>query len=114
MSVDLRDGIASSGYSYVIDTGGNGQSGGASVRLVANLSGIENVVGSNGNDSLTGDSNANVLDGGLGNDTLWGGGGTDTLIGGPVRIHLSFGTVGDATPLATSTSRLAMKSTGLA
>lgn len=47
------------------------------------LSGIENVTGSqNHGDSLIGNSFANVLSGLGGNDTISGGGGNDTLMGG--------------------------------
>ena len=46
------------------------------------LSGFENIIGSDLGDSLTGDGSANVIDGGAGNDTLNGGTGNDTLLGG--------------------------------
>ena len=46
------------------------------------LSGFENIIGSDLGDSLTGDGSANVIDGGAGNDTLIGGAGNDTLLGG--------------------------------
>ncbi|MBC6436531.1 MAG: hypothetical protein GDA52_00005, partial [Rhodobacteraceae bacterium] len=46
------------------------------------LTGIENLIGSDHADSLTGDDAANVLNGGAGDDTLDGGAGADTLQGG--------------------------------
>ena len=49
---------------------------------VANLSGIEDVVGSAYGDSITGSSLDNVLDGGNGGDTIKGLAGNDTLLGG--------------------------------
>ena len=44
-----------------------------------NISGFENMVGTEGADTLTGDGNNNVLIGGLGADTLSGGAGNDTI-----------------------------------
>ena len=44
-----------------------------------NISGFENLVGTETNDTLTGDANANVLVGGLGADTLSGAAGDDTI-----------------------------------
>lgn len=49
---------------------------------VTNVTGIENVSGSNQADQITGDGLANRLSGGAGNDTIMGGSGADTLIGG--------------------------------
>ncbi len=46
----------------------------------ADISSIENVIGTDFNDTLTGDSGENRLTGGLGNDTLNGGGGVDTAV----------------------------------
>jgi Ca2+-binding RTX toxin-like protein len=46
------------------------------------LSGIENIAGSDYDDLLIGDENANVIDGRGGSDTLIGGAGADSLIGG--------------------------------
>ncbi|MGO9922562.1 MAG: beta strand repeat-containing protein, partial [Isosphaeraceae bacterium] len=48
----------------------------------ANVTGFENVRGSNFNDTITGDANANILIGGTGDDTFSGGGGADTITGG--------------------------------
>jgi len=45
---------------------------------IAQVSGIENVIGGSGNDTLTGNSGNNLLRGGLGGDTLDGGAGIDT------------------------------------
>lgn len=47
-----------------------------------NLTGIEDLTGSDHADSLSGDDGDNALIGGLGNDTLTGGAGIDTLTGG--------------------------------
>jgi Ca2+-binding RTX toxin-like protein len=47
-----------------------------------NVSGIENIRGTEQGDLLTGDGNANVIEGGAGTDTLRGGGGNDTIFGG--------------------------------
>ena len=44
-----------------------------------NISGFENLVGTETNDTLTGDANANVLVGGLGSDTLSGAAGDDII-----------------------------------
>ena len=44
-----------------------------------NISGFENLVGTETNDTLTGDANANILVGGLGADTLSGAAGDDTI-----------------------------------
>ena len=53
------------------------------------LSGVENLSGSEHADSLTGDGGANVLAGALGNDTLSGGDGNDTLYGdGAITIDI--------------------------
>ncbi len=49
---------------------------------VANLSGIEDVVGTAYGDGITGSSLDNVLDGGNGGDTIKGLTGNDTLLGG--------------------------------
>jgi len=49
---------------------------------VDQLSGIEDLIGSNFNDFLIGDALDNVLDGGAGVDSLIGDLGSDTLIGG--------------------------------
>ena len=46
----------------------------------ADLSGFENVIGTDFNDTLIGDSGNNSLTGGLGNDTLNGGAGIDTAV----------------------------------
>ena len=46
------------------------------------LTGIENLVGSDSNDLLVGNRGANTLTGGMGQDTLVGGGGDDVLIAG--------------------------------
>jgi Ca2+-binding RTX toxin-like protein len=56
-----------------------------------NLSGIENLIGSNFNDVLTGDGGINRLEGGAGADQLIGGGGDDTLIGGAGNDTLTGG-----------------------
>ena len=48
----------------------------------ADISGVEDVLGSALNDSLTGDAGANSLAGGAGNDLLSGGAGDDTMNGG--------------------------------
>ncbi len=45
-----------------------------------NLSGFENITGSDFNDTLNGDSQDNVIDGGAGNDRMFGGAGDDTYI----------------------------------
>lgn len=50
--------------------------------LKDNITGIENVVGTDFADEITGDSNANKLEGGGGADILIGSGGNDELIGG--------------------------------
>lgn len=47
-----------------------------------NLTGFENITGSNFDDILTGNGLVNILDGGAGNDTLIGGASGDQLIGG--------------------------------
>jgi Ca2+-binding RTX toxin-like protein len=49
-------------------------------REIADLAGIEHIVGSVGADVLNGDQNANRLEGGAGNDNLGGRGGTDTFV----------------------------------
>jgi Ca2+-binding RTX toxin-like protein len=49
-------------------------------QIVATLTNIEDIVGSNKNDILTGDSGANVITGGGGVDQLTGGGGTDRFV----------------------------------
>ena len=49
------------------------------------LSGIENVIGSNFDDYIQGSDEANVLRGGDGNDVLAGDGGADTIDGGSGR-----------------------------
>ena len=59
------------------------------------LSGFENIIGSDLGDSLTGDGSANVIDGRAGNDTLIGGGGNDTLLGGLGDDSLNGGTGSD-------------------
>ena len=51
-------------------------------QVVANLTNIENAVGSAYDDVLTGNNLANVLNGGAGNDIIDGGYGADTIIGG--------------------------------
>jgi VCBS repeat-containing protein len=75
IDVDIGSGQASSGYSVI---GQN--SGSAAARLVANLSGIRNVVGGAEDDSITGDAQDNVLTGGAGRDTfVLGQGGNDKV-----------------------------------
>jgi serralysin len=60
------------------------------------LSGIENVTGSqNHADSLTGNSFANVLSGLGGNDTISGGGGNDIIIGGSGQDSVTGGSGAD-------------------
>jgi Ca2+-binding RTX toxin-like protein len=51
--------------------------------IPVDITGMENIIGSDGNDSLTGDDVANALGGGDGLDTLNGGLGNDYLDGGP-------------------------------
>jgi Ca2+-binding RTX toxin-like protein len=53
---------------------------------IAQVSDIENVVGSCGDDVIEGDSNNNVLAGGGGSDTLAGGGGSDTFVFSDVAV----------------------------
>jgi trimeric autotransporter adhesin len=54
------------------------------------VSGIENLSGTEHSDSLTGDGGDNVLAGALGNDTLAGGDGNDTLYGdGAITIEIN-------------------------
>jgi Ca2+-binding RTX toxin-like protein len=55
---------------------------------VDDLSGVENLIGSNGNDVIRGNSLANRLKGGRGNDWIYGGGGSDVLYGGDDNDHL--------------------------
>ena len=51
----------------------------------SNVSGIENVLGTDNNDSITGQERNNVLIGNEGNDTLIGGSGDDVLIAGTAK-----------------------------
>ena len=60
------------------------------------LSGFENIIGSDLGDSLTGDGSANVIDGAAGNDTLNGGTGNDTLIGDAGNDSLNGGLGNDS------------------
>lgn len=64
-------------------------------KTVANLTSIEDVVGTNFGDSITGNSVANVLDGAGGNDIIYGLGGNDTLIGGAGNDTLDGGSGND-------------------
>ncbi|MGP3699568.1 beta strand repeat-containing protein [Rhodobacter sp. NSM] len=59
------------------------------------LSGIENLLGSDHADRLTGNAIANELDGGAGNDTLFGNEGHDTLLGGEGDDYLHGNTGAD-------------------
>jgi Ca2+-binding RTX toxin-like protein len=52
------------------------------LRLVATLTGIENVIGTAYDDQIAADAGNNVLIGGVGNDLLDGRSGNDTFIGG--------------------------------
>lgn len=52
-----------------------------SVDAIEEITGFENVLGSQGGDSIRGDNSANDLEGEGGNDTLFGRGGNDTLEG---------------------------------
>jgi Ca2+-binding RTX toxin-like protein len=70
------------------------------LRKVAELVSIENLVGGSGDDELTGDGGNNRIDGGAGNDTIHGGGGNDTLIDGQGWDSL-YGDDGDDTLVAT-------------
>ena len=65
------------------DTGGSGHD---------QLTGIENLKGSNHDDELIGDTSGNRLDGGDGNDRLLGGSGHDVLLGGAGNDYLHGGT----------------------
>jgi len=59
--------------------------------LLANLTNVENVVGTAFVDTITGTAVANQIDGGDGNDTIEGGASADVLTGGN---HVLIGTVG--------------------
>jgi Ca2+-binding RTX toxin-like protein len=50
------------------------------IQTVAELTNIENAIGSNFNDVLTGNSGTNILTGGGGRDVLTGGDGNDTFV----------------------------------
>jgi len=60
----------------------NARTGGGTWRTTTDLSGVENVVGTQHDDFISGDAGANNLSGGAGNDELHGDGGHDTLMGG--------------------------------
>jgi Ca2+-binding RTX toxin-like protein len=60
------------------------------LRKVATLVSIDNVVGGAGNDEIRGDNNDNILDGGRGDDTIYAGVGNDTVHGGQDNDTLSF------------------------
>jgi Ca2+-binding RTX toxin-like protein len=51
-------------------------------QVVANLTSIENVIGTNFGDTITGNNADNTLNGGGGNDVIDGGSGHDKIIGG--------------------------------
>ena len=65
------------------------------LRQVAKLVSIQNVVGGAGNDEIWGDNNANILDGGSGDDTIYAGVGNDTVHGGQGNDTLSFADITD-------------------
>ena len=46
------------------------------------VSGIEDLIGSNFDDVIDGNDDANMIKGGAGNDNIWGGAGNDTIYGG--------------------------------
>ena len=77
--IDVADYSASLAGVTVDLVAGTGSAGDA---LGDQLSGIENITGSNYADDITGDSQANVLTLGAGDDTAIGGGGGDTIEGG--------------------------------
>ncbi|MEP2704877.1 MAG: calcium-binding protein [Roseibium sp.] len=79
VTVDLSDTLA--------EVGGDAQGD--------QLSGIENLRGSEVNDVLVGDSNNNTLNGGAGNDILSGGAGNDTLISGTGTLDSLVGGAGN-------------------
>lgn len=59
--------------------------------LLANMTGIEDVVGTSRADTITGNGVANDLRGGAGDDTISGGGGDDLLVGGAGRDTITGG-----------------------
>jgi Ca2+-binding RTX toxin-like protein len=75
-------------------------------QVVANLTNIENAVGTNNNDVLTGNSGNNILTGGGGHDVLTGGDGNDRFVfnhqsdspAGPFLSLDSFDRITDFTP----------------
>jgi serralysin len=64
--------------------------GSGTLRKVASLISIENVIGGAGNDEIRGDIGNNTLDGGAGDDTIYAGVGNDTVHGGQGTNTLSF------------------------
>ena len=71
------------------------------------MSGFENLSGTEHDDSLTGDGGANLLAGGLGNDTLSGGAGNDILYGdGLVTVDTHGGGSGPIVTYADATTVL--------
>ena len=95
--------IGGTGIDTALFTAGGGvtvdldEDGNATSSAGDQLSGFENINGSNnvnsangGADNLSGNSGANVLNGQAGNDTLAGEGGDDTLIGGAGRDTFVF------------------------
>lgn len=83
---------------------------------IAELTGIEDVYGSQGDDLITGNAGANTLDGYLGNDTLVGGRGDDDLYGDAgldtVDYSRENGTAGVRVDLSKDQDRFAIDSFG--
>ena len=57
-------------------------SGSGTMRVIAEVVGIEKIAGTKYHDHLIGEGSSNVIDGGAGDDTLEGGGGHDRIDGG--------------------------------
>src|SRR5262249_32432923 len=74
--------------------------------LLATLSGVENIVGSDGRDTLIGDGGDNVIDGGRADDAIEGAGGDDTLTGGAGADTLDGGDGVDAASYQTSAAAI--------
>ena len=71
------------GEALDVDLGGQTWTGtGAQGGTTREITGVENITGTQLNDTITGDDGDNILDGQAGTDTIEGGNGNDTLEGG--------------------------------
>ena len=68
-------------------------------RMLADITGIENVTGSAGDDFIAGNALANVLRGGNGDDILFARGGSDTLFGNAGADSFVFASTADGADL---------------